>query len=106
MAILRETRAKIDPALLKAMKDHISTTMPHLEQEMAARPPERTAPAPKLGAGGGGGTVAPEKKYIPPVIEDAPALSVVDDSSEPVDKQKIAQIVVNYMKHKDSGVKH
>lgn len=93
LAILRETRSKIDPALLDAMKDHISAIMPQANMQKspdADMPLSRKIPD-------------PEQKFVPPVIEDvsADALSV-----EAVDKQKIARIVVEYMKHRENGSQH
>jgi len=88
MAILRETRAKIDPALLAAMKEHISAAMPAPE---TLKKPEPSA--------------AGEKKFIPPVLEEIlPAQPA--SREEAVDKQKVAQIVLNYMKHKENGSRH
>ncbi len=85
MAILRDTRAKIDPSLLAAMKDHLSAVMPG----GAAPAPVNTPPA-------------REKKFVPPVMEEAHA----PPEHEAVDKQKIAQIVMNYMKNRDDKQKH
>jgi len=84
MAILRDTRAKIDPQLLAAMKDHLSSIMP--------KPPP--TPPQKPGA---------ETKFIPPMMEDAVA---PPSTHEPVDKQKIAQIVLHYMKNREDKQKH
>ncbi len=88
LAILRETRAKIDPALLSAMKDRISEIMPQ-----AANP---DMPLSKKAT-----PVASEEKFVPPLM-DVP----VPNETEPVDKQKIAQIVLQYMKYKENGSKH
>lgn len=85
MAILRETRAKIDPKLLDAMKERIGETMPH----MKAAPPPRTVRDTVF---------KPEEKFIPPVMEEA---ALPSSNSEAVDKQKIAQIVLQYMKYRE-----
>lgn len=71
LAVLRDTRAKIDPALLDAMKERLSGTAP------------KTAPVnrPKQ-----------EKQG-----------SSVPSDSEPVDRQKIQEVVLNYMKNREKG---
>lgn len=92
LAILRDTRAKIDPALLSAMKDHIQKTMPGAEISFDADMP--------LSAKAGKST---EKAFVPPPM---PEPLSVPDTHEAVDKQKIAQIVLQYMKHRDGGRPH
>lgn len=90
LAILRDTRAKIDPALLAAMKERIAEIMPEAK-DVPPAPPKKQ---PSLR----------EEKFIPSLIMDEPV--AVADMNEPVDKQKIAQIVLHYMKHKENGAKH
>jgi hypothetical protein len=94
LAILRDTRAKIDPALLSAMKDHIKTAMPGMDADM---------PLSAKGKGAAGGAGAEPKKFIPP---EMPEPITMPDSHEAVDKQKIAQIVLHYMKHREGGKPH
>ncbi len=102
MAILRDTRARIDPGLLAAMKDHLSAIMP----QQAMLKPDPAAPV-----------VPPAPKAAQPLKEgvfkreyaEAPQpVPVADDRSgtEPVDKQKIAQIVLQYMKNREDKIKH
>lgn len=91
MAILRETRAKIDPRLLDAMKDRIGETMPHLAGHSHTPRAERET------------VFKREEKFVPPVMDEPPQ---APDNSEAVDKQKIAQIVLQYMKHREDLQKH
>lgn len=91
MAILRETRAKIDPRLLDAMKDRIGETMPHLAGNSHTPRAERET------------VFKPEEKFVPPVMEEILPASA---NSEAVDKQKIAQIVLQYMKYREDQQKH
>ena len=93
MAILRETRAKIDPRLLAALKDRIGEVMPHMTD-----PPAPIVPRAERDT-----VFKPEEKFIPPVLED---VLPVPSNHEPVDKQKIAQIVLQYMKHRENMQKH
>jgi hypothetical protein len=86
MAILRETRARIDPKLLDAMKERIGETMPHMKGETAPCAERETV-----------------EKFIPPMMEETPAARL---NAEAVDKQKIAQIVLQYMKYREGGQKH
>lgn len=96
MAILRETRAKIDPRLLDALKERIGETMP----DMAKAPAESSVHVPRAERK----TVfKPEEKFVPPMMEEVAAPS---SNTEPVDKQKIAQIVLQYMKHRENMQKH
>ena len=92
MAILRETRAKIDPRLLAALKDRIGESMPHMTASGLHTPrAERDT------------VFKPEEKFVPPMMEEIlPASS----NSEPVDKQKIASIVLQYMKYREDKQKH
>lgn len=90
MAILRETRAKIDPRLLDAMKERIGETMPHMKGETAPRAERDTV-------------FKTEEKFIPPMMEETPTALL---NAEVVDKQKIAQIVLQYMKYREDGQKH
>ncbi len=95
MAILRETRAKIDPRLLDALKDRIGEAMPDMAK--VADAPAHTPRAER-------NTVfKPEEKFVPPLMEEA---IVPSSNTEPVDKQKIAQIVLQYMKHRENMQKH
>ena len=99
MNILRETRAKIDPALLSAMKERLSSLVP---PEML--PPESHAKAatPPIKPRAQRDTV-----FKPEIFPDEPALSPeLSANMEPVDKQKIAQIVLQYMKNREDLKKH
>jgi hypothetical protein len=91
MAILRDTRAKIDPRLLDALKDRIGESMPDMAKAAAVPRAERNT------------VFKSEEKFIPPVLEDIVSAS---SNTEPVDKQKIAQIVLQYMKHRQDIQKH
>ena len=92
LAILRETRAKIDPRLLDALKDQIGETMPQVATATAHTPrAERNT------------VFKAEEKFVPPVMGE---LVPVSSNNEPVDKQKIAQIVLQYMKHREDLQKH
>lgn len=90
MAILRETRARIDPRLLDAMKERIGETMPHMKGETAPRAERKTV-------------FKAEEKFVPPMMEETPTAHL---NAEAVDKQKIAQIVLQYMKYREDGQKH
>lgn len=83
MAILRDTRAKIDPKLLSAMKDQLSPAMMQKKETVFKREE--------------------------PVLKPAPAHKAESPSSsdmEPVDRQKVAQIVLQYMKNREEKQKH
>lgn len=97
MAILRDTRAKIDPALLAALKERIGEVMPQAAAMASAPAAQTAAPKPR--------TAVDEEKFIPPVM-DAVEEAVPSSTGEPVDKQKIAQIVLSYMKYRENGQKH
>lgn len=92
MAILRDTRARIDPALLAVMKETLSRAMPNPppadEAQVAAAPPLKE------------GLFKREYK------SDTPTVPEPDSGLEPVDKQKIAQIVLEYMKNREDKQKH
>lgn len=87
MKILRETRAGIDPALLAAMKERFSGMVP---PDMRPAPEPAAPPPPK------------------PVFQsfDEPSLAPPESTSEPVDKQKVAQIILQYMKNREERQKH
>lgn len=87
LKILRETRAGIDPRLLAAMKERFSSMVP---------PDMR--PAPEV-------VKAPPPQIFPSFDEKPPAPESMS-GSEPVDKQKIAQIVLHYMKNREDKQKH
>ncbi len=110
MNILRETRAKIDPQLLAHMKERLSKAMP----------PNGMAPPPQSPPATGAAEVPPPRKEtvfkpepprgtVPPVPEPEkkpPASSASGPEMEPVDRQKIAQIVLEYMKQRQETQKH
>lgn len=86
MNILRDTRAKIDPALLHVMKEKLSPAamgMVPPAAQLVAKP--EPAPTPAKGA-------------------DLKTSSAPE--TEPVDRQKIATIVLEYMKNRDDKNKH
>ncbi len=92
MAQLRETRAKIDPQLLEAMKERFSALLPGGAHKPAAPVIDPlAAPVPRAEK-----AVYPAKSIEP----------VLPPESEPVDKQKIAQIVVEYMKRREEKSQH
>lgn len=95
MAILRETRAKIDPRLLQALKERIGETMPEM-----AKP---AAPVTQVPGAEREPLFKPEEKFVPPLMEE---VTVPSSNTEPVDKQKIARIVLQYMKHRENMQKH
>lgn len=90
MAILRETRARIDPKLLDAMKERIGEAMPHVKSVSVPRAERDTV-------------FKPDEKFIPPVMEE---VNLPSSNGEAVDKQKIAQIILQYMKYRENGQKH
>jgi len=99
MAILRDTRARIDPALLAAMRERLSKAMPN---PPPPENPEPQQPAP-LKQGLFKRDYAQETvKFEPPVMQSPQA----SPDYEPVDKQKIAQIVLQYMKNREEKSKH
>lgn len=109
MAVLRETRAKIDPRLLAAMKERLSAVMPQTQQGQVMAPltsvPDSPIPASLQPVPGSPVTMKPvvETKTVypaKPLVVDPAA------TSEPVDRQKIAQIVLQYMKNREDKIKH
>jgi len=94
MAILRDTRARIDPALLAVMKETLSRAMPN-------PPPVADAPV---------ATHLKEGLFKREYKSEAPAKATpvqeADSGMEPVDKQKIAQIVLEYMKNREDKQRH
>jgi hypothetical protein len=92
MNVLRETRAKIDPRLLAAMKETLTSIMPNAGG-IASESPKPVPSVPTAEAK----AVYPAKKF-----EEAPEIAL----TEPVDKQKIAQIVLQYMKNREDKQKH
>lgn len=102
MAILRDTRSRIDPALLAAMKERLSP-MSALSSKAAAEPQAaKEESALKQGL---------FKRDYKPVQPDAPAAETVSDEADengmvPVDKEKIAKIVLQYMKNREDQQKH
>lgn len=83
MKILRETRAGIDPALLSVMRERLSGMVPpHMR------------PAPEV------------KPVSKPVFQSFDEPAPAESTSEPVDKQKVAQIVLQYMKNREEKQKH
>lgn len=104
MKILRETRAKIDPHLLSAMKERFSSMVPGADPNMplSAKPaPDVKPAAPKASAKGAAALYAQtaQASVAPP--------SEPDNKTEPVDRQKVAQIVMEYMKlREESKTRH
>ena len=98
MQVLRETQAKIDPALLALMKSKIA------DAGLAVSPPKPGVftqknveamsvkkPAPKTSAGQGASVYAAQSGK-------PAAAGPVNSDAEPVDRQKIAAIVMEYMR--------
>jgi hypothetical protein len=142
LAILRDTRSKIDPKLLEAMKDHLSAAMPGVappkpvdeNMPLSAKSAASSAPAmPKASAPAAAAAYRQNqpakpktdnkfseeltqalKKAVPVEPEPMPApypAKQIDEMAsapvtEPVDKQKIAQIVLQYMKNREEKSKH
>lgn len=113
MAVLRETRAKIDPKLLSLMKDKLSkVVMPPVPPETPKKSVfseekvaelSRASPVvpPKVAANRGASVYAStEKKAEAAKASDGPEMI-------PVDRKKVAQIVMEYMKHRqEKGSTH
>lgn len=102
LGVLRDTRAKIDPQFLEAMRQKFSSLIP---------------PQPKVEGGGNATTPSSfsmamdlerEKRQTYPktVFENDPPPQSAERQTEPVDKEKIAQIVLQYMKNKDGQSRH
>lgn len=89
MAQFRETRAKMDPQFLAAMKERFSAFIP------AGFVPETVVTE-----------VPTAKKDVETGVPPKPAAGASTPDSEPVDKEKIAQIVVGYMKLREETSKH
>ena len=91
MAILRDTRSKIDPALLAAMKEKLT-------------PPQKDASAePALKQG----VFKRDYKEVEAELAPIEPVEIVDENGMvPVDRQKIAQIVLHYMKNREDKQKH
>ncbi len=106
MAVLRDTRAKIDPQFLSAMKEMFSGFAPESQKDdnKPIQNPPSFADTMKEQAGDGGKNAKPAPYPIQSFdnIETPKTL----DASEPVDQQKIAKIVLEYMKNKQSGQRH
>ena len=99
MAILRDTRSRIDPALLAAMKERLAPQMPPEQQ------PPKSEPALKQGLFKRDYKPVPAPSAAP--VAETPAMDVADENGMvPVDRQKIAQIVLQYMKNRQDGQKH
>lgn len=97
MAILRDTRSRIDPALLAAMKERLSP-------KVAAEPPAAKEPPP-LKQGVFKRDYKPVQPEMP--VSAAPAMDEADENGMvPVDKEKIAKIVLQYMKNREDQQKH
>lgn len=96
MAILRDTRARIDPALLAVMKDKLSAGV------VPQKPVEKEPQPLKQGLF--------KRDYKTPEPPATATPTPVDTADEygmvPVDKQKIAQIVLQYMKNREDKQKH
>ncbi len=105
MAVLRDTRAKIDPQFLAAMKERFSSLMPDAHQ--TAPPPSRPAPS-----GFSGALEDANKKQLKEAAYPSNTFEVktpaqgAESKTEAVDKQKIAQIVLQYMKNREEKSKH
>ena len=93
MKVLRETRAKIDPALLAVMKERLSPI-----SGQASAPPPTAPPLPATNARADHETV---KSFSPQQFSPSS-----QETAEPVDRQKIAQIVLQYMKNREDGSRH
>lgn len=107
MKILRETRAKIDPQLLSAMKERFSSFVPGADPNMPlSSKPVETPPAAKPAMP----KTSPKSAaalYSQMAQVAVPPLKAEDNKMEPVDRQKVAQIVMEYMKlRQDSKTKH
>jgi hypothetical protein len=111
MAILRDTRSRIDPALLAVMKEKLSAVMPPSGPPQSAAPQPPILPAAPLKEGlfkrnyqqpDVAATKSVPKPALPPETQPAADLS----GTEPVDRQKIAQIVLEYMKNREEKQKH
>lgn len=102
MAVLRDTRAKIDPKFLEAMRQKFSSMIPAEGHEPAGEkaPPSEFAKT-MTAVGGQNGQVYPSKVFAQDILPEA-----VESKTEAVDKEKIAQIVLQYMKHKEGQSKH
>lgn len=103
MAVLRDTRAKIDPQFLAAMKERFSSLASGNAQPAKTEP--KTPSSESFSK-----TMEDTKKEMPVYptnqFKDDVQLSADDNKMEPVDRQKIAQIVLQYMKNKETGSKH
>lgn len=96
MAILRDTRSRIDPALLAAVKERL--------QPAAAPPPVQETKAPPALKEG---LFKRDYKPAPPPKPESVAEEIVDENGMvAVDKQKIAKIVLQYMKNREDRQKH
>jgi hypothetical protein len=119
MAVLRETRAKFDPAVLEVVRQKLSalvpasllsTSQPSVPAPLVHKQPEKEelhpskAPSPE-----------PERRIETPVSKEvikpqkiaAETPKPSDPNAEKVDRQKISRIVMEYMKLKqDKKTKH
>ncbi len=98
MAILRDTRARIDPALLAAMKETLSRAMPNPPPTATESPVAAARPVFKEGLF--------KREYKSEAPAEPVPVQEVGSGMEPVDKQKIAQIVLEYMKNREDKQRH
>jgi hypothetical protein len=110
MKILRETRAKIDPHLLSAMKEKFSAMAPGMVEaaKAPAQPATKPTAQPPLPKNSARGAAAMYSQTAQTTTETAkPAKPTAADTAEPVDRQKVAQIVMEYMKlREESKTRH
>ena len=101
MKILRETRAKIDPNLLSAMKEKLSAMAPGmLETPSTTKPADQVSIVPKNSARGAAALYSQ-------TAQKTTAAKPAGEDAEPVDRQKVAQIVMEYMKlREESKTRH
>lgn len=94
LKILRDTRAGIDPQFLAAMKERFSAFVPDDMKTSDMPLSAKTAPS------------APAKMPpVPPPPGKPPGKKITADS-EAVDREKVAQIVLQYMKNREDKRRH
>jgi hypothetical protein len=117
MKILRETRAKIDPQLLSAMKERFSAMVPGYDADMplssktpatqSKQPPAQKTVPPKASAAVGAALYSQSAKVAKPEpdvkAKALPEKEYEDGDMVPVDRQKVAQIVMEYMKLREGS---
>jgi hypothetical protein len=111
MKILRETRAKIDPQFLSAMKERFSAMVPGFDADMplstgtASDKAQATSDLPKgpKTSAKAGAAIYSQSSKVSEMAQEAREPEYQDGDMVPVDRQKVAKIVMEYMKLREGS---